>query len=123
MAEEKFEIARGDSFNLPIEITDEDDVAVDLTGTTVCFTARRLLKDDDELAEIKIDVPPGDHTLPLEGKTQIPLTSEATHIKEGEYYWDIRVLFVSGDILTFIPTNDKLYIVAHATDRTEPLSS
>lgn len=90
MAVPDINITRGDSESIRFELTD-DGVAVDLTGSTVFFTAKPALTDDDTDSTAVIHVEVTSHTDPTNGITTIPLSATDTDVAPGTYYYDIQV--------------------------------
>lgn len=94
MATTLFTIKQGDSFAINITIKDSEGVAMDLTGKTVFFTAKKWKEDTDANAIISKAVL--DIITPEDGTVTISLTAEETALfREGVYWWDIQV--VDGD--------------------------
>ena len=117
--EENIEIARGDQFSLDVEVTDEDDAVVDITGATLMFTVKKDLNRPDSEAIILKNVTV--HTNPVLGLSSIALLNADTDKQPGEYEYSVRIKFASGDILTWLPICDgKCKILNHATKRTTP---
>ncbi len=104
------EIIRGDTTS--IDFTSN---GIDLTGSTVFFTAKTAIDNDvdDSTAAIAVEVT--DHTDPTAGVTVIPLSSTDTNIEPGEYFYDIQIK--NGDTVTSIEPR-KLEIIADVTRRT-----
>ena len=86
-------IVRGDTEDITVTMKDNDGNALDLTGATVWFTAKRHLNDSDAQAIIQKQVT--SHTNAVAGETVISLTSGDT-AKSGIYYYDIQVDFPGG---------------------------
>lgn len=103
-------LIRGDSTSIDITFS-----GVDLTGSTVFFTAKPALTDDagDTTAVITVEVV--SHTDATAGKTSIPLTATDTDVEPGTYYYDIQIK--NGTNITSIPAR-KLIVYADVTRRT-----
>lgn len=107
---------RSDNYNLDIqlvEIIDEVETPIDLTGCTVFFTVKRNLQDADARALIQSDVT--SHTDPSEGLTSIPLSSTQCDIV-GEFWYDIKIKSSTGKIRSIL--KDTIIFVDHVTIRT-----
>lgn len=114
---DKLELIRGDDQVITLTFVDENDDPVNLTGSTVFFTAKKNRTDADTSAIIKIEQ--ATHISPLEGKTEITITnaiSEALAI--GDYFWDAQIKFPTGlirsinsDILTVVPDITRRVVV------------
>lgn len=100
---------RGDSATISLTVT-----GIDLTGSTVYFTARTALPTtaivDDTDADISVTVT--DHSDPTNGVTTIPLSATDTDIDAGKYYYDIQIK--NGSEVTSIPTR-RLEIISDTT--------
>ena len=102
-------ILRGDSYSISVNM------GMDLTGTTVFFTAKPALTDDatDTTAVISVEVTSHDDA--ANGVTTIALSPTDTNVAPGEYYYDIQVKNGS-DITSIAPR--KLKVFADVTRRT-----
>jgi hypothetical protein len=107
-------LIRGDSTSITFTLT-ENNTPVDLTGSTVFFTAKPALTNDisDNTAVISVEVT--SHTDPENGETVIPLTSSDTDVTPGDYYYDIQVK--NGSSITSIKYQ-LLEVIADVTRRT-----
>jgi len=110
------EIIRGDTTNITLTITDQDGVAIDLTDSTVYFTAKPAFDDDALDAEAVITKEVTSHTDPTNGITVIPLTASDTDIETGIYYYDVQVKDAAGAIFS-LPAR-QLKVVEDVTRRT-----
>lgn len=108
----KLTIIQGTTREIEIELVQEE-LPVDLTGSTVFFTAKKRYEDPDDNAIIQLDVT--DHSDPANGKTILTLTPELTNVKPGKYLYDIKVEFADGSILAV--TADALEITSIITQR------
>jgi hypothetical protein len=104
---------KGDNYSLDIQITNEDDEAIDLTDCTVFFTVKRNIQDTDAEALISVDIT--SHTSPTTGETSIPLTSTQTDIV-GEFFYDVKIKTLGGTITSVI--KDKIIFIENVTIRT-----
>lgn len=85
-------IQRGASFTIPVEIKDERDNPIDLTGHTVEFTVKKVKTDfdrHDDFAYITKHFLPQD---PVNGKFYITLSSDDTDFEPGEFFFDIELV-------------------------------
>ncbi len=112
-------IIRGDNTDIEFVLTN-DGVAVDLTGSSVYFTAKPALTDDDNDSTAVIAVEVTVHTDPTNGKTVIKLYPEDTDISAGTYYYDIQIKSSTG-VITSIK-HRQLEVIADVTRRTSELS-
>lgn len=103
-------LIRGDSASITFTIS-----GLDLTGTTVFFTAKPALVDDsgDSTAVITKEVTV--HSNPTAGVTIIELDSTDTDVTPGTYYYDVQIK--DGSTITSIPAR-KLTVYADVTRRT-----
>lgn len=107
--EDKLKIIRGNDADFTLLVTDSDDEPIDLTDTTVYFTAKRKKTDTDAEAAVAVNVT--SHTNPTEGETKISIPAATTReLAIGDYFWDIQIIYESGviqsclyDILTVLP--------------------
>jgi len=83
---------------LDILCRDEDEQAVDITGSTVFFTVKPTISTTDASATLKKDVT--SHTNPSGGETEITLTSTDTSSLLGNYIYSIKIKLSTGLIYT-----------------------
>lgn len=95
-------ITRGDTETIAVTFRDENSALINITGYTVFFTVKRKqdISKDDSVAVIQKDVT--SHTDPVNGATEIVLSSSDTAIGEGSYIYDIQTNDGSGNITTVI---------------------
>lgn len=99
MADVAFSIKRGDSFSANITIKDSEDAAMDLTGKTIFFTAKKWVEDTDSQAVIHEAIV--DLATPTDGIITLTLTAVQTAlIKPGVYWWDVQVVDGSSVLST-----------------------
>lgn len=108
------QIIRGDTQTIEFSL-EENNIPIDLTGSTVFFTVKSNLDDTDEQALISKEITV--HTAPLLGETEIELTSEDTDIDPGKYYYDIQVKYANDTIASI--KYRQLEILADVTRRIE----
>jgi hypothetical protein len=108
-----FEIIRGDSTSIEVEVTDENGAPIDLTDTEVFFTAKKSLRDPDNKAVLSKEVSTGD----TEGIVEINFTAEETdNLKPRSYWWDIQL--EKGGVIN--STKKQLFrLIADVTRRVE----
>jgi hypothetical protein len=95
---------RGDTYSLSINFTDENAVAIDITGWTLFFTVKSRKTDTDAQA-IAAELPVKTitiHSNPTGGQTVISLTASETNSLSGKYYYDIQYKKPDGTIKTFL---------------------
>ena len=85
----KIEISKGDTGILTIRFTGED---IPPDDTTAFFTVRKNIDSEDKLIEKQLGI--------SSGECVIPLTAADTNLPYGKYWWDIRLLYDTGDIYT-----------------------
>ena len=84
-------IQRGASFTLPVEVKDEEDRPIDLTGLYAEFTVKKVKTDfdrHDDKAYISKTFLPQD---PEHGKFYVMLTSDDTDFEPGKFYFDVEL--------------------------------
>lgn len=114
MADVAFSIKRGDTFSANIAIKDSEGNAVNLTGKTIFFTAKKWIEDTDAQAVINEEVV--DIVSPADGTVTINLTAEQTAlIKPGVYWWDIQTVDGSSVLST---TKQRMRVTPDVTIRT-----
>jgi hypothetical protein len=111
----ELKIIKGTTFAFDIELTDENNLPVDLTGATIYFTAKENISDDDDDAVIKKDIT--DITNPTTGKATITLTAADTNITVGQYVYDIVIKNSVNEIYVVTPEGCLLTIVSKVTQR------
>ena len=97
-----FTIIRGTDFTFNVTVT-QDSVAVDITGYTLYFTAKKQFSDADADAEISKTILPAQLTDPTHGITAITLSNSETDINEGKYKFDITILTTDDTIIKMPP--------------------
>lgn len=112
MATTVFTIIQGDSFSVNIAIKNASNVAVNLTGKTIFFTAKKWIEDTDENAIFSKAVV--DIVSPSDGIVTINLTSEETALfRQGVYWWDVQVVNGSSVVST---AKQRLRVSADVTN-------
>jgi len=94
-------------------IFSKDNCALDITGWTIYFTAKKNMKDADVDAVIMKDVTA--HFDAIGGRSIIKLSSDDTDIATGSYYFDIK--YVDDDNQSEIIISGRLQIRAPVTQR------
>jgi len=84
-------IRKGNPHSFNLHVKDDAGNDYNLTGKTVMFTVKEIEDDSDtdSLAIIQKDITV--HSLPLEGRTILSLTSDDTNVPVKVYKWDIRI--------------------------------
>ena len=91
MAEDLFELYRGDDFILMLNIADESENSVDITGWRFWATMKLSSELPDEEAPVKVDIPPLEGTAPSMGIAEILLPAEQTKaLIPTRYAFDIQ---------------------------------
>lgn len=109
------EIVKGDTVELKVTLTDSDGNAIDITGYTVYFTAKKNYSDSDSEAVITKEVT--SHSDPSNGITKITLDSTETDVDARYYYYDIQSKDAAGNIQT--PITGKFIVNPQSTERTD----
>ena len=84
-------IQRGCSFMIPVQVKNEMDEPLDLTGYKACFTAKKVKTDFDrydDFAYISKDIVIQN---PQQGLFYVELTSYDTDFEPGDYYFDVEI--------------------------------
>lgn len=115
MANTDLTAPRRDTFPIVVTVT-SDGAAVDITGYTFFFTAKKCDTDTDAQAVITKDVT--SHTNPTGGVTTITLSSADTNVDAMDYVYDIQMKDTSGNITTLVTPAGKFTIVQDITQRT-----
>ncbi len=92
------EIVREDTKTIPLEFF-TDSGNVDISNWTVFFTMKEKITDTDANAKISKTIT--SHTDPLNGYTEILLTTIDTTQNPGNYVYDIQIKY-SGEIKTIL---------------------
>lgn len=86
-----FEMYRGDDHTLWIEIKDDNDVAVDVTGWSFKSTMKLSTELPDESAPVKVDIPPVADANASIGVITITLPKEQTkNLLATTYLFDLQ---------------------------------
>lgn len=89
-------IQRGASFILPVEVKDEMDKPIDLSGLCVEFTVKKVKTDfdrHDDKAYIAKTFLPQD---PVNGKFYVMLSSDDTDFEPGKFFFDVELHSADG---------------------------
>jgi hypothetical protein len=96
MSEFDWQIARGDTDYLEIEVINEDTEApVDITGTVIYFTVKKSSSESDSEALIYMEIT--EHTDSINGKSRLDILSSDTDLQIGRYLYDLVIVFPQGD--------------------------
>lgn len=85
-------IQRGASFTIPVEVKDETDKPIDLTGYRVEFTIKKVKTDfdrHDDFAYVAKSFLP---QMPEQGKLFVILSSDDLDFEPGKYYFDVELI-------------------------------
>ena len=93
MSLNKLEIIKGDDVSLTSTFTDGDGAVVDISGSSITFTAKN---DFGSAAVITKTVT--SHSDPTNGVTIIALTDTDTAVDAGDYFYDIQITFSDGKV-------------------------
>lgn len=85
----KIEISKGDTGIITLRFTGDD---VPPNDTNALFTVRKNIDSEDKLIEKTLAI--------TDGECIVPLTVSDTNIPYGRYWWDVRLLYDTGDIYT-----------------------
>jgi len=108
-----FKIVRGDTWKRELEFY-SDSGETNITGWTIFLTAKEKISDADSSAKISKTITV--HTEPLNGKTQITLSSAETNLPIGSYVYDIQFKTATGDVTTIL--TGTITILSDVTQRT-----
>ena len=89
MATGNFTVKRAKDCTATVTFTDEDGVAVNITGYTVYFTVKRNINDTD--AEALISKTITSHTTPISGITTLTLSQTDTDLVPRNYVYDLQL--------------------------------
>lgn len=102
MPEFEWQIARGDSDCLEIDITDDDtDLPIDITGAVIYFTVKKSSNESDSEAIIYKEIT--EHIDAINGKSELMLLSSDTNMESGRYLYDLIIVFQAGERKHLIP--------------------
>lgn len=104
---------KGDTYPIDIQLERVDGSLIDITGSTIFFTVKRNLEDEDSDALISKDIT--SFSSPLTGEFSIPLIStDVDYI--GEFFYDVKIKYATGLIESVF--TDKFILSNHTTLRT-----
>lgn len=115
----RLEFAQGETDSIELYITEEEDgvqVPVDLTDSTILFTAKLSLDNSDDKAIIKKDVTVHRDQVTEKGYTDIELTRDDLKKEIGEYFMDIW-LVKDGDYTQIYPASKDFVIKSSVSRR------
>jgi len=96
MSDFNWQIARGDTDFLEIEVINEDTEApVDITGAVIYFTVKKSSSESDLEALIYKEI--SGHTDSINGKSRLDILSTDTDLPIGRYLYDLVIVFPQGD--------------------------
>lgn len=93
----------GSDYVKPLVFTDENGEPLNITDYTIYFIVKRSRRDSDD--DVVISKAITNHTVPIEGESQISIpASETAVVSPGIYYWDMFLKrkddTISEEILT-----------------------
>jgi hypothetical protein len=91
-------ITRGDTKIYTLRFVNKNNQPIDITGWKIYFTVKSDLCKPDDDAVIKKDIVV--HTNPLNGETQISLSSTDTSVDPGNYLYDIQIKTATDEVYT-----------------------
>jgi len=93
----KLYVTRGDDVSLSISFTDVNNDPVDITGSTVYFTIKESLNDNDSQALVLIEQ--STHVNPTQGETVIEVSSSQTNLLEVRNYdYALQIKYSNNEI-------------------------
>jgi hypothetical protein len=98
-AENQIEVVRGSSKTFELEVVDEADVAVDLTGARIVLTVKCQVTDSSPLIQKDSNVGAAEVEIihPRDGKAMIKFSPSDTQLLDsGKYTFDVWVVLTSG---------------------------
>jgi len=112
MATNDIEIFRGDDYSKPVNFSDGDGDAIDITNYLVFMTVKRKSTDLDADAILSTTNGIGkdtEHYQPTLGKTILNLSNTITALAPvGSFYYDIQFKNSNGKVKTLISGNLKI---------------
>jgi len=90
----------GDSIPFEFVFTDASGAVLDLTGALLSFTIKSSLSDEDAAAVYKKDV--SSHDDAVNGETSFVVPAAETADLDGEYYYDIQIVWANGRVNTIL---------------------
>lgn len=95
-------IISGDTETISLTFKDQDSNLIDITGYTVFLTVKQSVNasKSDDFSVIKKDVTV--HSDPVNGATEVVLSSSDTAVRAENYVYDIQIKDVSGNITTVV---------------------
>ena len=106
------EMFRGDGRDYEVAITDEDDVAVDITGAKLWFTLKSDYDDIDADAEFQLSSAVASEialTDPVNGIAEIYISNDNTKDLLGQtYYFDVQLVELGEQPRTVIRGSMKI---------------
>jgi len=103
---QNLEISRGDAVTYCLEVEDDDQVDVDITGSTIWFTVKEDADDTDAAALIQLssaDIAEIDIYSPTIGRARIYVKNAHTqNIAIGRHIYDVQIKTAAGDPYTVV---------------------
>ena len=115
MAEPLFEMYRGDDYTLRVEITDDNDDAIDITGWSFISSMKLSTELPDEDATVSIDVPAVSGFEAEAGVVYISYpNSQTSDLLVTDYVMDLQRVF-NNKVITIL--SGKVKILGDVTRR------
>ena len=106
----KIEVSKGDTGTLTLQFTGED---VPPNDTQALFTVRKNIDSEEKLIEKMLEI--------ADGECVVPLTVADTNFPYGRYWWDVRLIYDTGDIYTPMkPAEFRIVQVVGDPSQAEP---
>jgi hypothetical protein len=100
MALEDRKVKRGDTGTFSIEVTDDDEAVVDLTGWTFWFTARKTPAPTATITDLDSLISKEITNASTSGIVVVPITPEDTDITPGTYFYDVQYKDSAGTVVS-----------------------
>ena len=86
-----FELFRGDDFTLRIEVTDDSDTPIDVSGWAFKATLKLNTQAPDDQAPVKVNIPPATGNEAEQGIVHLVLPNDQTrNLKPATYFFDLQ---------------------------------
>jgi len=115
----KIKMYKGDNEDIEITLVDENGDPIDLTGSSITFTVKENVADEEPVIQRKNEAAGGDDsqiemTDPANGIFEIHIIPENTSSLTAKgYAYDIQVILSSGKVKTVI--KDRIYLEEDVT--------
>lgn len=98
-------VPQGNTRTLAITYTDNDEIAIDITGWTVIFMVKTTYSDVDASALI---TKTASISTPTAGIASVSLTTADTSLAVGNYVFDVKATTTNGQVYTAPVGNFKI---------------